>query len=100
MRAQEFITEAGTGLDSMHGGHRVKQKVYQTMANAGYKKVGRGLDASVWAKDAGSLIIPICPGLYPYMAETMKCLNYMVKSSYRLAWKNLGSYAAVVPRNS
>ena len=67
MRAQEFITEAGTGLDSMHGGHRVKQKVYQTMANAGYKKVGRGLDASVWAKDAGSVIKIITSGQTPFL---------------------------------
>jgi hypothetical protein len=67
MRATEFITEAGTSLDFMHGGNVVKQKVYQTMADAGYKKVGRGVDASVWTKDAGSVIKIITSGQTPFL---------------------------------
>jgi hypothetical protein len=67
MRAQEFITEAGTGLDFMHGGNLVKQKVYQTMADAGYKKVGRGAHSSVWTKDAGSVIKIITSGQTPFL---------------------------------
>jgi len=67
MRATEFITEAGTSLDFMHGGNLVKQKVYQTMADAGYKKVGRGVDASVWTKDVGSVIKIITSGQTPFL---------------------------------
>ena len=67
MRATEFITEAGTSLDFMHGGNLVKQKVYQTMADAGYKKVGRGADASVWTKDEGSVIKIITSGQTPFL---------------------------------
>jgi hypothetical protein len=65
--AEDPISEAGTSLDFMHGGNVVKQRVYQTMADAGYKKVGRGADASVWVKDAGSVIKIITSGQTPFL---------------------------------
>ena len=65
--SEDPISEAGTSLDFMHGGNVVKQKVYQTMADAGYKKVGRGADASVWYKDEGSVIKIITSGQTPFL---------------------------------
>ena len=62
-----YIKEAGTSLDIMHGGKLIKKQVYQTMADAGYKKLGRGADASVWAKDAGSVIKIITSGQSPFL---------------------------------
>ena len=67
VQAPEVTTEAGTSLDFMHGGNVVKQKVYQTMADAGYKKVGRGADASVWTKDDGSVMKIITSGQTPFL---------------------------------
>ena len=37
------------------------------MADSGYKKVGRGADASVWTKDAGSVIKIITSGQTPFL---------------------------------
>jgi pyrimidine deaminase RibD-like protein len=67
LNKEDPISEAGTSLDFMHGGNVVKQKVYQTMADAGYKKVGRGADASVWTKDEGSVIKIITSGQTPFL---------------------------------
>jgi hypothetical protein len=76
LNKEDPISEAGKALDIMHGGNVVKQKVYQTMADAGYKKVGRGADASVWTKDEGSVIKIITSGQTPFLKFYKFCREH------------------------
>jgi hypothetical protein len=76
MRAQDFTTEAGTSLDSTQGGKTIKAQVYQTMDKAGYTNIGRGTDASVWAKDAGSVIKIVTTGQTPFLKFYKFCREH------------------------
>jgi hypothetical protein len=54
MRASEFTTEAETGT------HRAEH-IFDTLADKGYVRLGSGADATVWARDAHTVIKIIMP---------------------------------------
>lgn len=54
MRAHEFITEAETDT------HRA-QHIFDTLESKGYVRLGSGADATVWARDAATVIKIIMP---------------------------------------
>lgn len=54
MRYQELTQEAETGT-------KEAKQIASTLKNAGYKRLGSGVDATVWMKDAGTVIKIIMP---------------------------------------
>ena len=55
MRAQEFIPEYETGTPH-------SREIQRTLRQAGYQKLGGGVEATAWARDDGRVIKIIMPG--------------------------------------
>ena len=56
MRAQEFIPEYETGTPH-------SREIQRTLRQAGYQKLGGGVEATAWARDDGRVIKIIMPGI-------------------------------------
>lgn len=58
MRAEEFLSPAENLLEAEKGTERSKE-IYNAFEKAGYKLLGYGVDATVWAKDDSPDVIKI-----------------------------------------
>ena len=61
MRADEFTTK--TGIQEYDAGSESSKQIMAKLKQLGYKLLGSGYDATVWTKDAGSVIKILMPSI-------------------------------------